>query len=63
MLLPPGQSPPRKGSCPGGRPSWLAAAEGLDFRIILLGFNAPLEFLMGFTLLSFFIVTKRVNET
>ena len=44
-LLPPGQAPPRKGSCPGGRPSLRArgssepeagpaAAAGLDFRII-----------------------------
>jgi len=33
-LLPPGQAPPRKGSCPGGRPSGPAAAAGLDFRII-----------------------------
>ena len=43
--LPPGQAPPRKGSCPGGRPSLRArgssepeagpeAATGLDFRII-----------------------------
>jgi len=28
-LLPPGQAPPRKGSCPGGRPSGPAAAAGL----------------------------------
>jgi hypothetical protein len=34
LLLPPGQAPPRKGSCPGGRPSGPAAATGLDFRII-----------------------------
>jgi hypothetical protein len=33
-LLPPGQAPPRKGSCPGGRPSGPAAAAGLDFRTI-----------------------------
>ena len=44
-LLPLGQAPPRKGSCPGGRPSLRArgssepeagpaAAAGLDFRII-----------------------------
>jgi len=33
-LLPPGQAPPRKGSCPGGRPSGPVAAAGLDFRII-----------------------------
>ena len=26
--LPPGQAPPRKGSCPGGRPSGPAAAAG-----------------------------------
>jgi hypothetical protein len=43
-LLPPGQAPPRKGSCPGGRPSGPAAAVGLDFRIIPSGFNAPLGF-------------------
>jgi len=55
-LLPPGQAPPRKGSCPGGRPSGPAAATGLDFRIIparfntLLGFESQrLEFLTGFT--------------
>ena len=45
---------------PGQRPSGPAAAAGLDFRIIpagfipfrdksLTGFNAPLEFLTGFT--------------
>ena len=41
---------------PGQRPSGPAAAAGLDFRIILVGFNAPLgfesqrlEFLTGFT--------------
>jgi len=34
---------------PGGRPSGPAAAAGLDFRIIPVGFNAPLEFLTGFT--------------
>ena len=22
VVFPPGQAPPRKGSCPGGRPSW-----------------------------------------
>jgi hypothetical protein len=38
LLLPPGQ-----------RPSGPAAAGGLDFKIIPAGFNAPLEFLMGFT--------------
>ena len=35
---------------PGQRPSGPAAAAGLDFRIIPAGFNAPLEFLTGFTL-------------
>jgi hypothetical protein len=35
---------------PGGRLSGPAAAEGLDFRIILVGFNAPLDFLTGFPL-------------
>ena len=35
---------------PGQRPSGSAAAAGLDFRIIPAGFNAPLEFLTGFTL-------------
>ena len=34
---------------PGQRPSGPAAAEGLHFRIIPAGFNAPLEFLTGFT--------------
>ncbi len=34
---------------PGQRPSGPAAATGLDFRIIPAGFNAPLEFLTGFT--------------
>ena len=34
---------------PGQRPSGPAAAAGLDFRIIPAGFNAPLEFLTGFT--------------
>ena len=34
---------------PGQRPSGSAAAAGLDFRIIPAGFNAPLEFLTGFT--------------
>ena len=34
---------------PGQRPSGPAAAVGLDFRIIPVGFNAPLEFLKGFT--------------
>jgi hypothetical protein len=29
-------------------PSGPAAAAGLDFRIIPVGFNAPLEFLTGF---------------
>jgi len=29
------------------------SAAGLDFRIIPAGFNAPLEFLTGFTLLWF----------
>jgi len=38
-LLPPGQAPPRKGSCPGGRPSGPAAAAG---------FNTLLKFLTGF---------------
>ena len=36
---------------PGQRPSGPAAAAGLDFRIIPAGFNAPLEFLTGFTFL------------
>ena len=49
-LLPPGQAPPRKGSCPGGRPSGPVGAAGLDFRIIPAGFNPPLEFLTGFTI-------------
>jgi len=35
---------------PGQRPSGPEAAAGLDFRIIPAGFNAPLEFLTGFTL-------------
>jgi hypothetical protein len=35
---------------PGQRPSGPAAAAGVDFRIIPAGFNAPLEFLTGFTL-------------
>ena len=30
-------------------PSGPAVAAGLDFRIIPAGFNAPLEFLTGFT--------------
>jgi hypothetical protein len=34
---------------PGQRPSGPAAAAGLDFRLIPAGFNAPLEFLTGFT--------------
>jgi hypothetical protein len=34
---------------PGQRPSGPAAAAGLDFKIIPAGFNAPLEFLTGFT--------------
>ena len=34
---------------PGQRPSGLAAAAGLHFRLIPAGFNAPLEFLTGFT--------------
>jgi hypothetical protein len=34
---------------PGQRPSEPAAAAELDFRIIPAGFNAPLEFLTGFT--------------
>ena len=38
LLLPPDQ-----------RPSGPAAAAGLDSRIIPAGFNAPLEFLTGFT--------------
>jgi hypothetical protein len=37
---------------PGQRPSGPAAAAGLDFRIIPAGFNAPLEFLTGFTNMS-----------
>jgi putative tricarboxylic transport membrane protein len=35
---------------PSQRPSGPSAAAGLDFRIIPAGFNAPLEFLTGFTL-------------
>ena len=42
---------------PGQRPSGPAAAAGLDFRIIPAGFNAPLEFLTGFTL----SVRSRIN--
>jgi len=34
---------------PGQRPSGPAAATGLGFIIVPAGFNAPLEFLMGFT--------------
>ena len=34
---------------PGQRPSGPAAAAGLHFRLIPAGFNAPLEFLTGFT--------------
>jgi len=34
---------------PNQRPSGATAAAGLDFRIIPAGFNAPLEFLTGFT--------------
>jgi hypothetical protein len=33
---------------PGQRPSGPAAAAGLYFRIIPVGFNTPLEFLTGF---------------
>jgi hypothetical protein len=43
----------------GQRPSGPAAAAGLDFRIIPAGFNAPLEFLTGFTnplLLNFVVL-------
>jgi hypothetical protein len=36
---------------PGQRPSGPAAAAGLHFRTIPAGFNAPLEFLTGFTTL------------
>ena len=42
---------------PGQRPSGPAAAAGLDFRIIPAGFNAPLEFLTGFTL----SIRSRIN--
>ena len=42
---------------PGQRPSGPEAAAGLDFRIIPAGFNAPLEFLTGFTL----SITSRIN--
>ncbi|OGP95373.1 MAG: hypothetical protein A2157_01840 [Deltaproteobacteria bacterium RBG_16_47_11] len=59
-LLPPGQAPPRKGSCPRGRPSGPAAAVGLHFRIIPAGSNAPLEFLTGFTLTS--VLTIRLHQ-
>jgi hypothetical protein len=58
---------------PGQRPSGPAAAAGLDFRIIPVGFNAPLgfesqrlEFLTGFTpynlrLILRFIIHKYKN--
>ena len=45
---------------PGQRPSGPAAAAGLDFRIIPAGFNAPLEFLTGFTLKT--LSPKYMNE-
>jgi len=55
-MLPPGQAPPRKGSCPGGRPPGPAAAVEFHFSTIptgyntLLGFESQrLEFLTGFT--------------
>ncbi len=38
---------------PGQRPSGTAAAAGLHFRLIPAGFNAPPEFLTGFTEIFF----------
>ncbi len=48
---------------PGQRPSGPAAAAGLDFRIIPAGFNAPLEFLTGFTafVLVFIMLDIRIQ--
>ena len=43
---------------PGQRPSGPAAAAGLDFRIIPAGFNAPLEFLTGFTLIEVLLIVE-----
>jgi len=48
-LLPPGQRPSLRGRSPSGVEPGPAAAAELDFRIIPAGFNAPLEFLTGFT--------------
>jgi len=48
-LLPPGQRPSLRGRSPSGAEPGPAAAAELDFRIIPAGFNAPLEFLTGFT--------------
>jgi hypothetical protein len=40
---------------PGQRPSGPSAAAGLNFRTIPAGFNAPLEFLTGFTKLRIYL--------
>ncbi len=60
LLLPPGQRPSLRGRSPSGAEPGPAAAAGSDVRIIpgsapegapprRAGFNAPLEFLTGFT--------------
>jgi hypothetical protein len=64
-LLPPGQLPARRvfqlgerpslrGRSPYGAEPGPAAAAGLHFRIISVGFNALLEFLTGFIPPQFF---------
>jgi len=47
--LPQGQRPSLRGRSPSGAEPGPAAAKWLCFRIIPAGFNAPLEFLTGFT--------------
>jgi len=48
-LLPPGQRPSLRGRSPSWAEPGSAAIARLDFGIIPAGFNAPLEFLTGFT--------------
>ncbi len=61
-LLPPGQAPPQKGSCPGGRSSGPAAAAGLDFRIIPAGFNPLRQRLRGECPAQFRVATTGISN-
>jgi len=52
-LLPPGQRLSLRGRSPSWAEPGPAAAAGLHFRLIPAGFNAPPEFLTGFTEIFF----------